>query len=240
MKYIMTQSQARYIQEKYYFMQLLGLNSKVPVDPQVRDELLARGVIEEKQGHDELHPAFRALFGNWERMRYSVVRVDINRDKRFLALLTNRINTIFFDREEEEIRIDLVDFKEQRMDQFFAAMAEIAPCNQVDRPFTISLQVEDYRLFINAKTEEDFLHWQKRFGISASVLKAWHQAVLREENTRLLLVEDHIDDVGYMMKISPAEEGIFALKHVTYATEEERFVLIFGNDTYLIDSIYQF
>ena len=240
MKYVMTQSQARYIQEHYYFLHLLGLNKNVPFHPQVRDELLNRGVIEDNQGRDELHPAFRALFSNWERMRYSVVRVDLNREKRFLCLLTNRISTIFFDREENEIRMDLIDFSEQKMDRFFAAMAELSPTANVERPFTISMQVDDYRRFINASNEEEFLFWQKRLGIAATLLKAYHQAILREEDTRLLLVEDHVDDVGYLMKISPAEDGIFALKHVTYAGGEERFVLIFGNDTYLIDSIYQF
>lgn len=240
MKYIMTQSQARYIQEHYFFLQLLGLNSKVPFDPNVRDTLVARGVIDDSQGHDELHPAFRALFSNWEHMRYSVVRLDLNREKRFLCLLTNRISTIFFDREEEEIRLDLIDFSEQKLDQLFAAMAALSPVANVERPFTISMGVEDYKLFINANTEEDFLDWQKRLGIPASLLQAYREAILREEDTRLLLVEDHVDDVGYMMKISPAEDGIFALKHVTYGSGEERFVLICGNDTYLVDSIYQF
>lgn len=240
MKYVMTQSQARYIQEQYAFWQLLGLNKNVPSDPQVRNELLQRGVIEDNRGRDELHPAFRALFSNWARMRYSVARVDLNREKRFQCLLTNRISTIFFDREEEEIRLDLIDFSEQKMDRFFAVMADISPVADVERPFTVSMQMDDYRLFINAKNEEDFLFWQKRLGIAASLLKAYHQAILRQEDTRLLLVEDHIDDVGYLMKISPAEEGIFALKHVTYGSGKERFVLVFGNDTYLIDSIYQF
>lgn len=240
MKYIMTQNQARYIQEHYHFQQLLGLNQKVRVRSKVRSELLEKGVIYDNQGYDELHPAFRALFSRWENMRYSVARADLNRDTRFQCLLTNRISTIFFDREDEEIRIDLLDFSEQMMDQFFAVMAELTPCAQVERPFTIGMQMEDYRLFINAKEEEDYIHWQKRLGIPAALLKTYQQAILREEDGRLLLVEDHLEEVGYMMKISPTEEGFYALKHVTYENGDERVVLIFGNDTYLINSIYQF
>lgn len=240
MKYIMTQSQARYIQERFYFWQLLGLNKKVPVRPENREELLAKGAIYENNGHDELHPAFRALFSRWEDMRYSVARVDLNRDKRFQCLLTNRISTIFFDREEDEIRLDLIDFSVQKMDRFFGVMADLSPCAKVERPFTISMDLDDYKQFIRGENEEDFATWQKRLGIPASVLNAYREAILRKEDGRLLLVEDHVDDVGYMMKISPSEEGYYALKHVTYGTGEERIVLIYGNDTYLIDSIYQF
>ena len=240
MKYTMTQSQARYIQDQYYFLYLLGLNKKVAVRPDVRDELLERGVIYDSKGYDELHPAFRALFSCWEKMRYSVVRADLNRDVRFQCLLTNRSNTIFFDREDEQIRMDLIDFSVQKMDKLFAVMADLSPCGNVERPFTIALSMEDYAQLINAKTEEALLSWQKRLGIPASLLKAYLQAILREEDARLLLVEDHVEEVGYLMKISPTEEGIFALKHVTYASGEEKVVLIYGNDTYLVDSIYQF
>lgn len=240
MKYIITQSQARYIQEHYGFLQLLGLNTNVPARHKVRDELLEKGAIYDNQGYDELHPAIRALFSCWERMRYSVARVDLNRDTRFQCLLTNRRNTMFFDRQEEEIHVDLIDFSEEKLDQLFAVLAELSPCAQTERPFTIGLNMDNYRLFMQAAGDEDFLFWQRRLGISAQLLKAYHRAILREEDIRLLLVEDHVEDVGYMMKISPAEEGIFALKHVTYDSGEERAVLIFGNDAYLIDSIYQF
>lgn len=240
MKYVMTQSQARYIQEQYGFLFLLGLNNKISVRPEVRDELVQRGVIYDNHGYDELHPAFRALFSCWDKMRYSVVRADLNRDVRFQCLLTNRSSTIFFDREEEQIRMDLIDFSEQKLDKLFAVMAELAPCGRVERPFTISLSMEDYARFINAKTQEEFLFWQKRLGIPASLLQAYLQAVLRKEDTRLLLVEDHIGDVGYLMKLAPTADGIFALKHVTYGTGEEKAVLVYGSDSYLVDSIYQF
>ena len=126
MKYIITQSQARYIQEHYGFLQLLGLNTNVPVRHKVRDELLEKGAIYDNQGHDELHPAIRALFSCWERMRYSVARVDLNRDTRFQCLLTNRRNTMFFDRQEEEIHVDLIDFSEEKLDQLFAVLAELS------------------------------------------------------------------------------------------------------------------
>lgn len=240
MKYVMTQSQARYIQEHYIFLRLLGLNEKAAAGPKAREELLEKGVIYDNNGHDELHPAFRALFSRWEAMRYSVARVDLNRDKRFQCLLTNRISTIFFDREEEEIRLDLTDFSEQKMDRLLAVMADITPGAKVERPFTIAVQMADYRLFMGAENEEDFLFWQKRLGIPAPLLQAYHQAIRRQEDSRVLLVEDHLDDIGYMMKISPTEEGIFALKHVTYAGGEERVVFIFGDDSYLIDNIYLF
>lgn len=236
----MTQSQARYIQEHFYFWQLLGLNKKISPRPENREELLTKGAIYDNHGHDELHPAFRVLFSRWEDMRYSVARVDLNRDTRFQCLLTNRISTIFFDREDEEIRLDLIDFSVQKMDRFFGVMAELSPCEKVERPFTISMDMENYRQFINGKNEEDFDVWQKRLGIPAAMLNAFRQAIIRKENGRLLLVEDHVDDVGYLMKISPSEEGYYALKHVTHGNGDERIVLLFGNDTYLIDSIYQF
>ena len=240
MKYVMTQSQARYIQEQYGFLFLLGLNNKISPEPETRDQLLQRGVIYDNHGYDELHPAFRALFSCWDKMRYSVVRADLNRDTRFQCLLTNRSSTIFFDREGEQIRMDLIDFSEEKLDKFFAAVAELTPCGPVERPFTVTLSMEDYPRFINAATEEELLSWQKRLGLPASLLRTYLQAVLRQEDTRLLLVEDHISDVGYLMKLAPTDQGIFALKHVTYGTGEEKVVLVYGSDSYLIDSIYQF
>ncbi len=239
MKYVMSESEALFLKNKFGFSKLLGLNENQMIQPEAEDALRERNVIYSYGGHDELQAVYRLLFATWQKARYSVTRPELNNGEYFQCLLVNDDSCIFFARKGSEITIDLFDFSEQILDMLVRAFTEVPDIAHTDVQFNLTMTLEDYRQLCACTTDEEFCVWQNKLGIRASVLQEYIGTVQVEDQLCLLLVEDHVDDCGYLAKLATDGKTVYALKHVTKG-DNQKMVLAMGNTQSIVDSIYNF
>ncbi len=238
MRFVMTESEALWIKQKYNFGQLLGLNVKQRIKFGTEKALREKGVIYPFAGHDELKVEYRALFSYWSKMRYSIARPELNTKDHFQCLLSNEEIIIFFVREKDQITIDLFDFSVERFEKMVKAFAEMDEQISADKKFNITISVEDYEAFMESKNTENYAVWQRKWGIETAVLEKYAQTIMSPQE-QLLLVEDHVGEVGYLAKIVNAADGIYGFKHVTRG-DNQKIVLLLGDAQFVMDSIYNF
>ena len=240
MRFLLTESEALYIKDRYKFSQLLGLNSNQDIKEGTEEALKDKGIIYLNNDYWELSYAYRLLFSQWEKMQYSLVRPDINTNIRLQCLLCNNTATIFFDRNKDNLCIDMIDFSVEKLEQLFCALAELPTDSKSKQRFNISMSVEEYEEFISSCSTEEFYRWQKKLGIASDLLEEYVHTMNSQIDSQLLMVEDHLNDVGYMAKFIVTDKSIFAVKHVTYSDENEKIVMLLGDTQYIVDSIYNF
>lgn len=239
MRYILTESEALLIWKKFNFRQVLGLNVNQRIKFGTEKALYKKGIIYSNNDKEELNAEYRALFSNWERMRYSVVRPELDDRDHLQCLLSNERVSMFFSRKKSDITIDVLDFSKEKFDQILVAFAEMEDVNVTETMFNLSLTTEEYKAFIVSETDEEFSGWEKKLGLSAEVLKKYVVNINTKEEAQMLLVEDHVGDSGYMAKVVNTPNGIFMVKHVT-RQEEQKMVLVYGSTKYVTDCIYNF
>ena len=171
MRYILTESEALLIKQKFGFGQLLGLNVNQIIRPGTEKELLERGVISFYNGKEELSNVYRALFSHWTKMRYSIVRPELNDDAHLQCVLTNDRVSIFFVRNEDKITMDLFDFSEEKFDKVIVAFADMIQTDSKMPGFNIGMSREEYDQFIKCNKSTDFIAWSKKLGINADLLE---------------------------------------------------------------------
>lgn len=239
MRYLLTESEALLIKEKFGFGQLLGLNTKQRIKLWTERELRNKNVIYSNNGKDELSNEYRALFSNWEKMRYSIVRPELNDKTHLQCILSNDKVLIFFARKKDVITIDLIDFSEEKLDEMIIAFSEMIKTEAKYTMFNLTLSLDEYERIINSKDRSDLNEWNKAIGLDVDVLEKFLENINTKNEAQMLLVEDHISDCGYMSKIVNTEDGIYAVKHVTHK-ENQKMVMIYGSTQYVTNSIYNF
>ena len=239
MRYILTEDEALLLKHKFNFGTLLGLNENKKIKADTEKELLKKGIIYQNNDKEELSTEYRALFSNWIKMRYSVVRPDLNDKDHLQCLLSNERVSMFFARKEENITIDIFDFSEEKFDKIIVAFAEMKNVKATESMFNMSMSLEEYNEFVNCKTHAEFESWKKVMGINAGLLEKYVRYINSEDEGQLLLVEDHVNDCGYMAKIVNKTDGIYAIKHVTYS-QYQKVVMIYGDTQFVTNSIYNF
>ena len=152
--------------------------------------------------------------------------------------LSNEEIIIFFVREKDQITIDLFDFSVERFEKMVKAFAEMDEQISADKKFNITISVEDYEAFMESKNTENYAVWQRKWGIETAVLEKYAQTIMSPQE-QLLLVEDHVGEVGYLAKIVNAADGIYGFKHVTRG-DNQKIVLLLGDAQFVMDSIYNF
>lgn len=239
MRYLLTESDALLIKKKFNFGRLLGLNEKQSVKLGTERSLKKKGVIYQNNNKEELRVEYRALFSNWEKMQYSIVRPELNNRDQLQCLLSNERISMFFARKKDVITIDLFDFSAEKFDKLIIAFAEMENVNSNDSMFNLNMSLDDYEEFVNCKSPDEFNKWKKVTGIDASLLEKYVHYINTKDEAQMLLVEDHINDCGYMAKIVNTPDGIYAVKHVTHR-ENQKMVLLYGDTRFVTDSIYNF
>ena len=239
MRYLLTESEALLIKKKFNFGKLLGLNEKQSVKPGTERRLKTNGVIYQYNDKEELRVEYRALFSNWEKMQYSIVRPELNDREHLQCLLSNERVSIFFARKKDVITIDLFDFSEEKFDKLIVAFSEMDAVDAKYSMFNLNMSLDEYEEFINCSSPDEFNKWRKTTGIDASLLEKYTHHINTKEESQMLLVEDHINDCGYMAKIVNTVDGIYAVKHVTHR-DNQKMVLLYGNTQFVTDSIYNF
>ena len=239
MRYLLTESEALLIKQKFGYGQLLGLNEKQRIKIGTEKKLKEKGIVYSNNGKEELSNEYRFLFSSWKKMRYSIVRPDLNDRVNFQCVLSNEEMSIFFVRNKDVITIDLVDFSAERFEKIIIAFAELPNTETTDPMFNISMSMEDCDQLLRCREDGDFEIWEKTLGIGAQLLKKFVINVNDNFDARLLLVEDHIGDVGYLAKISITQEGIYAFKHIT-RHKQQKMVMLYGGTQFVTESIYNF
>lgn len=239
MKLILTESEALLIKQKFNFGVLLGLNVKQRIKIGTEKILRKKGIVFSNNGKDELSNEYRALFSNWEKMQYSIVRPELNDKNHLQCLLSNEQVSIFFVRKKDIITIELFDFSEEKFDKMIASFAELSETDVTEPMFNFSMSLDEYEQFIVCSKQDQFAEWKKETGIDVTLLEKYVSRINTKGEARMLLVEDHVNDCGYMAKIVVDHDGIYAVKHITYKTRQ-KMVLLFGNTQYVVDSIYNF
>ena len=239
MRYSLTESEALLINRKFNFGTLLGLNVNQRVKPMTESALKKKGIIDDNNGKEELRIDYRALFSNWEKMRFSVVRPELNDRTHLQCLLSNEKTSIFFARKKDILTLDVFDFSEERFDKALMAFAEIEEVTATDSAFVLSMTVNDYERFIVCQDQKEFIEWKRKTGIDASLLARYVKQINTKGMASMLLVEDHVGDCGYLAKLVNAEDGVYAVKHVTHR-ENQKMILIYGSTWFVVDSIYNF
>lgn len=239
MRYLLTESEALFIKQKFGYGQLLGLNEKQRIKLGTEKKLKEKGIVYSNNDKEELSNEYRFLFSSWKKMRYSIVRPELNNRTNLQCVLSNEEMSIFFVRNKDVITIDLVDFSAERFDKIITAFAELTDTVATDPVFNISMSMEDCDQLLRCRGADDFEVWEKTLGIDAHLLEKYVRNVNDTTDARLLLVEDHVGDVGYLAKISITQEGIYAFKHIT-RQKQQKMVILYGDTQFVTDSIYNF
>lgn len=239
MRYLFTESEALFIKQRFKFGQLLGLNVNQRIKKGTDKTLCDKGVIYLYNDKEELRTEYRALFSRWEKMRYSIVRPELNDTDHLQCLLTDGRVAMFFVRKKDAITIDLVDFSEEKFDKMIMSFAELSDVDTTNSMFNLSMSLDEYESFISVKARADFDRWNTITGIDASMLEKYVKNINTKGEAQMLLVEDHVADCGYMAKIVNATDGIYGVKHVTHGNVQ-KMVLFYGNAQFVTDSIYNF
>lgn len=236
---MLTESEALLIKQKFNFGRLLGLNEKQRIKFGTEKGLHKKGIIYSNNDKEELSSEYRALFSNWEKMRYSIVRPELNDKNHLQCILSNERVSVFFVRKKDIITIELIDFSEEKFDKMIMSFAELSEVNATDSMFNLGMSLDEYEQFIGCKTQDDFYNWKKTTGIETRMLQKYVNNINTKGEAQMLLVEDHVADCGYMAKIVSAADGVYAVKHVTHG-EDQKMVLLYGSAQFVTNSIYNF
>ena len=239
MRYILTESEALLIKQKFNFGRLLGLNEKQRIKFGTEKGLHKKGIIYSNNDKEELSIEHRALFSSWEKMRYSIVRPELNDKNHLQCILSNERITIFFARKKDIVSIELIDFSEEKFDEMIISFAELSDVAVADSMFNFGMSLDEYEQFICCKTQDELYNWKKSTGIDTRMLEKYVNNINTKGKAQMLLVEDHVADCGYMSKIVNATDGVYAVKHITHG-EEQKMVLLYGSAQFITDSIYNF
>ena len=144
MRFLLTESEALFLKNKFGFSKLLGLNEKQRIKLGKEKALVKKNIICNYNGQDELHTSYRALFSQWEKMRYSITRPELNDKQHLQCILSNDKVCIIFVRKNNDITIDLFDFSEERMDEMIREFAELPKIEKTEIRFNLTLTLDEY------------------------------------------------------------------------------------------------
>ncbi len=234
-------SEIQYIQKKFHFGALIGVEKHILPFIGMEKSLLSAGVLIETNGKNcDLKPEYRYLFSAWEKMRYSVIRPDSNTKNEFFCVLANEKDIIIIDQVNDDVAIELVDFQTEVMDRVLLNMAQLTTSITVSDPFNIALAANDFTRMLSRKDNvlDEISH---KIGLSKDNMSSFLKTVEDEERFIMFLCEDHSECKGSLIKIVETPDGLYALKHVTPKDNQyEKFVMMHGSVQDIIDSIYIF
>lgn len=242
MRFDLKVGEVQYIQKHFHFDSLIGVEKRLLPLFGAEKSLISKGVIVEyAEKRIELNNEYRYLFSQWEKARYSVVRPDKSAPNELFCILANNDNIIIVERNGNDIALELIDYNSDVMDAILFNMAEFDSSVIADYKFNISLSVKDAVGLLSTTREANIEEWSNKLGIDKEALKFYLKAINKEDNSIMLLCEDHVEDVGTLLKIVKNENGYYALKHVTPKdSTNEKMVMIVGNAQMIVDSIYIF
>ena len=243
MRFQMSVKEAQYIQKKFKFSPLLGLDRVMFAPMGVEKKLINAGVIQlGSSGGKELDTKYRYLFSAWEKMRYSVVDPNENDGKSFFCVLANEKEIILLEQVDQNLTLELIDFKTETMDRILANMTRLnldIQCGAI--PFNIVLPVKDFTDFVMCRQKGTLSKWSNALGVSELEIDDYLEQINNEESFVMLLCEDHVLGVGMLIKVVCARDVVYALKHVTPENaSEEKMVLLKGDARSIVDSVYVF
>ena len=242
MRFHLKLNEVQYIQKQFHFDSLLGVERRLFPQFGVEKTLKSKGVIIELQGkRADLSSEYRYLFSAWEKMRYSVVRPDANDKDSFFCVLANESTIILLDQVGNDIAIELMDFNSNTLDSILFNMAEFDSSVSAESPFNISLPAEDFIQLLSSHKDSNIEIWSNKLGISKDDLTFYLDMMNKEEDFFMYLCEDHLEQIGTLIKVVKTHKGYYALKHVTPKdSANEKMVMIVGNAEMIINSIYIF
>lgn len=239
MKYVLKEKEAIFLKKKFNFSKLIGLNEAKEIEESnVLSDLQEKGIIYTFNGDIELQAEYRLLFSQWEKMRYSVVRPEINNEQLFQSLLCGDNSILFVQRKDEVFEIELYDFSERLIVECIKAIVQIQEFNQEVEPFLLIVTPQELEDLLKDVEEKKLLEWQNKTGIDKREISRYKQAI-SSKDARLVLVEDFVNDAGFFAKIVVENDGIYVLKHVNKAGND-KLVLLKGNADFVTDSIFNF
>ncbi len=234
-------SEIQYIQKKFRFGTLIGVERHLLPFIGIEKSLLSVGVLtESNEKACDLKPEYRYLFSAWEKMRYSVVRPDSNTKKEFFCVLANEKDIIIIDQVNNDVTVELVDFQTEVMDRILFNMAQFTTSITVSDPYVIALAASDFTRMLSRKDNvlDEISH---KIGLSKDNVLSFLKIVEDEERFIMFLCEDHSECKGSLIKVVETSDGLYALKHVTPKDSQcEKFVMIHGSVQDVVNSIYIF
>lgn len=242
MRFNLKLNEVQYIQKQFHFGSLLGVEKRLFPQFGVDKTLKSKGVIvEQNEKRADLSNEYRYLFSSWEKMRYSVVRPDSNNSNSFFCVLANESTIILLDQVGDDIAIELIDFSSDTLDSILFNMGEFDSTVSTDSPFNISLPAKDFTQLMSSHKDRNIEFWSNKLGISKDDLTFYLEMMNKEEDFFMYLCEDHLEQIGTLIKVVKTANGYYALKHVTPKdSTNEKMVMILGNAQMVINSIYIF
>ncbi len=241
MRFEFKMKEIRYVQNKFGFQSLLGIEKKSFVFPSPEKDLLASGVLrQDANGQLDLNYEIRYLFTAWEKMRYSVVSLDAPEDDtNEEILLSNEKEILMIVIEGNAVTIDLIDYDIEIMDNILCSVAACDPDVQTSNRFNISVSVDEFSVLHQHHVDQEYSLLNRKLGVPGDVLKAYFDAINREDEGTMILIEDHLAESGSLVKIVNSSIGVCALKHITPAMQEnERMIMLMGEAIDIINSLY--
>ena len=238
MRFDLKLDEIRYIQKKFHFGNLIGVDKGVLPFLGIEKRLREKGVIRDFGSRAELATEYRYLFSSWENMRYSIVCPEEVEKDDFLCVLVNESEILIVAQVGDDVTIELADFNEEVMDGIIYNISGIADCDSPMASFHITVSADELEQIITAESDSDLARHASKLGIGVDVLGQFVSVINNNDDCTLLLCEDHAKEVGALTKIVNSDKGICALKHVTPKDSAERFVMIMGDAQGIVDSIY--
>ncbi len=231
-----------YIQKRFHFGALIGVEKKLLPQFGVEKALKGKNIITELDGKtEELSNEYRYLFSAWESMRYSLIRADSSSTTSLFCVLANEKEILLLDRKKENFEIEIVDFQPALMDRIITNIVKFDKLDVCGDPFNFVLPVTEATDLISSKSEKSIQNWSNKLGLGGTQIQSYLEAINSNTDSVMLLCEDHKDNIGSLTKIVRTNNGFVALKHVTPQKKHaEKMVFIQGDLQQIINSIYTF
>lgn len=235
MKRSLSIKEITYIEHYFGFGKLLGIEEKKFVPHTLLKQLENDNLVKKNGDKYELDYELRYIFSAWNTARYSYFRPDISKKDDYVVILISEEKKclLYLVVHKDKVDIEVYDATAKVVEAFWSAMSELEVEIRCSAPYNYVVSLDTFENLLSGKE-------YPKIGFNKADFQEYIKIMDSEKDFQMILMEDHIDDIGCLVKIVKAENGIYMIKHITSSGKEDRIVLARGNAEDIVNSFYNF
>lgn len=239
MKRSLSIKEITYIEHHFGFGKLLGIEETKFVSHSVLKHLVNNNLVRKNRDKYELDYELRYIFSAWNSARYSFFRPDISKKNDYGVVLISEEKRclLYLVVSKDNVDIEVYDATAKVVEAFLSTMSELDTKVSCSASYNYSISLETFENLLSDKKNEETC---KKIGFDKQEYSEYIKTMDSEKGFQMILSEDHVDDIGCLIKIVNTEEGIYMLKHVTSVGKNDKVVLAKGTAEDIVNSFYNF
>ena len=235
MKRSLSIKEITYIEHYFGFGKLLGIEETKFVPHTLLKHLEKNNLVNKNGDKYELDYELRYIFSAWSTARYSFFRPDAAQKDNYNVILISEIKKclLYLVVSKDNVEIEVYDATAKVVEAFWLAMSELDTKAMCPAPYNYVVSLDTFEKLVSGKEYPEI-------GFDKADFKEYIKIMDSEKDFQMILSEDHVDDIGCLIKIVNTENGIYMLKHITSSGKEDRMVLSRGTSDDIVNSFYNF